>query len=168
MPYLPEVARIERAWTEAYHACEAQPLGLEAFASVSGDMFAGMRLAIHPSLRIVCSSHPALTIWRMNVSDGVPAPVDINAGGEDALVIRSVADVEVRLLPQGGAEFLASLQDGECLAEATRSALRADEHFNLSEHLAALISAGAFIGYLLPDSLSEKGSRAISAERNRS
>lgn len=166
LPYLPEVARIERAWTEAYHACEARALSAGAFANVPGDAFGGMRLTLHPSLRIVRCQYPALTIWRMNVGDGVPAPVDIDAGGQDALVIRSAADVEIRLLPAGGADFLASLQRGECLADATKSALSADGQFDLSEALAVLISAGAFIGHSSQDGFSEMGSRAISTERS--
>jgi len=34
----------------------------------------------------------------MNVGDGVPAPLDLAAGGEHALVVRPLADVEVRLI----------------------------------------------------------------------
>ncbi len=49
----------------------------------------------------------------MNVGDGVPRPVDFAAGGEDALIIRPAAAVEVRLLPPGGAEFAASLTAGK-------------------------------------------------------
>jgi len=166
LPYLTEVARIERAWTEAYHAGEAQALSPEAFADIPSNAFSVLRLTLHPSLRIVRCRYPALTIWRMNVGDGVPAPVDIDAGGQDALVLRSAADVEVRLLSPGGADFLASLQRGECLAEATKSALSTNRQFDLSEALAVLISAGAFIGRPSKDGFSEMGSRAISTERS--
>ncbi len=81
LPYLPDVARIERAWREAYHAAEAAALRAEDLAEIPGERAAALRLALHPSLRLVRSRFPALTIWRMNVADGVPAPVDLEAGG---------------------------------------------------------------------------------------
>jgi hypothetical protein len=135
LPYLPDVARIERAWTEAYHARDAVPLAAEALASISNDRVADACLAVHPALRVVRSRFPALTIWRMNVADGVPSPVDFEAGGEDALVLRSAVDVEVRLMPAGGAELLDALASGKSLNEQP-TAPRADAHFDLSANLA--------------------------------
>ncbi len=41
LPYLPDVARIERAWREAYHAEDAEPLGPEAFAGIGADAISG-------------------------------------------------------------------------------------------------------------------------------
>src|SRR5439155_8010965 len=87
LPYLADVARTERAWNEAYHAAEAAPLDPSAFAAIPPDQVAHIRLAFHPSLRIVRSPFPALTIWRMNVDDGVPQPVDF-AVAEDILIVR--------------------------------------------------------------------------------
>jgi hypothetical protein len=149
LPYLPDVARIERAWTEAYHAREAAALEPAALAAVPPDRAAEICLAVHPSVRIVRSQFPALTVWRMNVADGVPSPVDLDSGGENALVVRAGAEVEVRTMPQGGAEFIAALASGKILAEAAQSALTADASFNLSANLAALIGAGIFVGYKL-------------------
>src|SRR5260221_2459461 len=99
LPYLADVARVERAWTEAYHAPEASPIDPSAFSAISRDQLPAIRLELHPSLRVVRSHFPALTIWQMNVADGVPGPVDLSAGGEDVLVVRPVVDVEVRSLP---------------------------------------------------------------------
>ncbi|MGO9700540.1 MAG: putative DNA-binding domain-containing protein [Xanthobacteraceae bacterium] len=149
LPYLPDVARIERGWTEAYHAPEAAALAPQAFAAVPNDRAAEIRLDLHPSLRVVRSAFPALTIWRMNVGDSVPGPVDLESGGEDVLVVRPAADVEVRSVPHGGAEFIASLANGQSLTEATMSAISADQSFDLSASLATLIGAGVFVGYSL-------------------
>src|SRR5262249_52135129 len=96
LPYLADVARIERAWTEAYHGPEALPIDPMAFAGIGPNQLPAIRLVPHPSLRVVRSQFPALTIWQMNVADGVPVPVDLAAGGEDVLVVRPMADVEVR------------------------------------------------------------------------
>jgi hypothetical protein len=151
LPYLPDVARIERAWTEAYHAPDASPLEVAELRAVGPDRLGEICLSVHPSLRIVRSLLPALTIWRMNVGDGVPGPVDFGAGGEDTLIMRPAAEVEVRLLPPGGAEFVAALAAGQSSSEATLAAMKANSAFDLPANLAGLISVRAFVGSSLGD-----------------
>ena len=104
---------------------------------------------LHPSLRIVASRFPALTIWRMNVGDGVPSPVDLDFGGEDALVVRPLADVEVHSIPPGGTEFLSLLAGGAMLIDAAKGALTINPNFDLSGNISALVGAGAFVDYSL-------------------
>jgi len=145
LPYLPDVARIERAWTESCHACDAAPLAAEALAAIPHDCVASARLTLHPSLRVITCRFPALTIWRMNVDDGVPRPVDLESGGENALIIRPQGDVQVRSLSAGVAEFLAALAGGRNLSDAARSAMGAAPLFDLAANIAALIDAGAFV-----------------------
>jgi len=149
LPYLADVARIENAWKEAFHAPEAAPLPPAALAAIAQDQVAALRLRLHPSVRLVTSRYPALTIWRMNVDGGVPGPVDLKAGGEDALVVRPAANVEVRFVPPGGAAFVRRLGEGAALGEAANAGLAASEAFDLSASLAGLISAGVFSGYEL-------------------
>jgi hypothetical protein len=162
LPYLSAVARIERAWTEAYHSAEAAPLEWQAFAAIPNDRVAEMRLDFHPSLRIVRSRFPALTIWRMNVGEAMPGPVELESGGEDVLVVRPAADVEVLSMPPGGAEFIGSLRNGHSLTAATMEAIRTDPAFDLSANLAALIRTGVFVGYRLREAYDppEAGLRA--------
>jgi hypothetical protein len=147
LPYLPDIARIERGWTEAYHAPEAVPLGPKALSGIQRDQVANTCFTVHPSVRIVRSRFPALTIWRMNVDDGVPGPIDLEAGGEDILLLRPAAAVEVRAMPPAGAEFVTALMTGKSLAKAAKSAMSAHALFDLSANLAALINAGIFIGH---------------------
>ncbi len=146
LPYLADVARIERSWTEAYHAPEAQPLDPAMLSCVPADEAAKLCFTLHPSVRIVRSPFPALTIWRMNVADGVPAPVDLDSGGEDTLVTRPDAEVEVRSVPAGGAEFIEALAQGHHLVEAAKAGLRVAAEFDLAANLTALLGAGVFVG----------------------
>jgi hypothetical protein len=161
LPYLADVARIERAWMEAYHAAEAEPLSASSLARVPVERVSDLRLELHPTVRIVRSRYPALTIWRMNIADGEPSPVDFNAGSEDALVLRPAVEVEVHAMPCGGAEFVTALAAGGSLGEAMRSALVAAPGFDLATHLAALIGAGAFAGYRLPREANSTSTMAI-------
>jgi hypothetical protein len=163
LPYLPDVARIERAWTEAYHAPEAVPLGRGALSSITSDRVADTCFTVHPSVRIVRSRFPVLTIWRMNVDDSVPGPVDLEVGGEDVLLLRPAAAVEVRLMPSGGEEFLAGLMSGKSLTEAAKSAMNAHSLFDLSANLAALISAGIFVSHSVAEDAAWTETEAVGA-----
>jgi hypothetical protein len=147
LPYLADVARIERAWAEAYHAPEAPPIDHVALATIPPEQLPEIRLHLHPSTRLVWSHFPALTIWRMNVGDGVPAPVDLASGGEDVLVVRPLADVEVRLISRGSFEFIRALAGGASVLAAARAALVADCRFELSANVSDLMQVGALVGY---------------------
>jgi hypothetical protein len=149
LPYLADVARIERAWTEAYHAPEASPVDPGAFAGIAPDELPAIRFALHPSLRLVRSRFPALTIWQMNVADGVPEPVALASGGEDVLIVRPSADVEVRSIPGGSLEFIQALGGGASIVAALKVAVTANALFDLSANLSDLMRAGALVGYSL-------------------
>ena len=148
LPYLADVARIERAWLESYHAADAAPLDAAHLSGIAGDRVADARFALHPSLRVVVSQFPALTIWRMNVADGVPGAADLDAG-ENTLVVRPAFEVEVHPMPPGGPEFVAALATGATMTDAARAAMGADPQFDLAGNIADLIAAGAFVDYLL-------------------
>ena len=147
LPYLADVARIERAWTESYHAPEASPIDPAALATAPPEQLPQIHLHLHPSTRLVRSQFPALTIWQMNVGDGVPAPVDLAAGGEHALVVRPLADVEVRLISRGSFNFVQALADGASVLAAMKVALAVDRRFDLTANLSDLMQVGALVGY---------------------
>lgn len=143
MPWLADVARLERAWLDAYHAADREPLAPRALASVPPDRLVGTVLTPHPATRILRSRFPAVSIFAANRSDG-PA-VRIRKGQpEDALVTRPGLDVMVRRLPPGGAVFLAELVAGEQLGLAAGSALAECPGFDLAANIAGLLEAGAF------------------------
>ncbi|CDX21762.1 conserved hypothetical protein [Mesorhizobium sp. ORS 3324] len=147
LPYLADVARIERAWIEAYHAADAEPLSAADLLAIDQDRLAQVRLALHPSLRVTQSRFPALTIWRMNIAGGEPAAVDLEAGGEDTLIIRPGAEVRVHQIPMGAAALVTCLGGGKPVVAAAMAALEVTIHFDLGATLAGLIEAGAFIGW---------------------
>jgi hypothetical protein len=107
------------------------------------EALAGIGFALHPSLRLVTSRFPALTVWRMNTV-GPVAAVDFSVA-EDALIVRPDADVQARVVPPGGAAFVASLGRGESLGDAAALGFSADARFDLAGNLAGLINAGAFV-----------------------
>jgi Putative DNA-binding domain len=143
MPWLADVARIERAWLDAYHAADAPPLPAATLAQVPPDRLGDTIFRAHPTTRIVRSVYPAVAIFAMNRADG-PVTSLKSSAAEDALVTRPDMEVEVRLLPPGNATFLASLIEGETLAEAASKALDEASSFDLSASIAGMIEAGVF------------------------
>jgi hypothetical protein len=131
LPYLPDVARLEQARRESYHAADAVPLDP---ALLAPDVIAGARLAFAPSLRLVRSAFPVHSIWIANTAGG-PAP---RSGPEDVLVTRPAFDPVVTRLTAGGA-VLERLLAGATVAGAAET----ESPEALSTLFAALLSGRA-------------------------
>ena len=84
----------------------------------------------------------------MNIEGGVPAPADLAAGGEDALIVRPRAEVEARNLPDGGFAFIEALWRGDTVLTATKDAVSACADFDIAANLSGLLGAGAVIGFV--------------------
>jgi hypothetical protein len=150
--YLPDVARIERAWLESYHSAEATALDPAKLAAVPEHLTGAIRFRFHPSLRMVHSPYPAVTIWRMNVDGGDPVSVDLSSGAEEALIVRPSAEVHVRAMPLAAASLLQALAAGRSLAQAAAAVMCTHAQFDLAAHLAALFEGGLIIDYSIEPS----------------
>ena len=150
VPYLPDVARLENAWTEAYHAADAAPLTVAALQAVVPDDFVAMTFEPHPAVRLVASAYPIGSIWSANQSENV-APVQTR-GPETVLITRPEADVTLRIISAADHAFCDALLGGQSVGEGAAAALAAKPDFDLGSALIGLVSTGAFAG------LSTKGS----------
>jgi len=119
LPWLADVARIERAWLDCYHAADAEPLSATALASVPADRLAELVFLPHPAVRIVRSSFSAVSIFAANRNEEQTDQIQADAP-EDALITRPAHDVVVRHLPAGGATFLTRLIEGSPLPSPFR------------------------------------------------
>ncbi|MFN0113432.1 MAG: DUF2063 domain-containing protein [Paracoccaceae bacterium] len=113
--YLPDVARLELAILDSYHAADAPPLSAGALARLPDLPPESTRLALSPSARLVRSPWPVFSIWAANTRD---APAPARKIAEDIAVLRRGFDPEPCLLPLGGGTVLAALLAGEPLAVA--------------------------------------------------
>jgi hypothetical protein len=143
MHWLPDTARIERAWLDAYHAADASPLTAADLASIPPDHLANIVFVPHPATRVVRSQFSALTIFAANRGGETSGPIRADEP-EDTLITRPELEVFARRLPRGGAIFLSCLMSGDTFGEATFVALESDASFDLPVNLAGLIQAGAF------------------------
>jgi hypothetical protein len=143
MPWLADVARIERAWLDAYHAADAEPLAPQVLGSMPVEHLADTAFLPHPATRIVRSSYPVVTIFAANRSNGPNRHIESTAP-EDALITRPHSEVIVRRLPPGGAVFLTHLIAGATLGAAAHCAIDDSSAFDLAANIAGMLEAGAF------------------------
>jgi hypothetical protein len=146
VPWLADVARIERAWLDAYHAADVEPLTPGTLALIPPERLVDTVLTPHPAARVVRSRYPALSIFVANRRDVAGAVETVEP--EDALLTRPALDVEVRPLPPGGARFLTLLMSGCPLGAAASAALSANPSFDLAANIAGCLEAGAFTAAL--------------------
>ena len=143
MPWLADIARIEHAWLDAYHAADAVPLAPQALASTPAVRLADSVFRPHPATRIVRSRFSALSLFVCHRGDG-PASEIAPMEPEDTLVTRPGLEVAIRRLPPGGALFLMRLVSGESLGEAAAAAVDDTDDFDLSANIAGMLEAGVF------------------------
>jgi hypothetical protein len=98
-----------------------------------------LRITIHPSVRVVESRFPIVTIWEANQTSEGSMIYRWNA--EAALVAAPVGMVEIRRLPAGGAAFFRVLINGGTIGEATVAGKSASDAFELAANLAILADA---------------------------
>lgn len=137
--YLPDVARLDQALRESYHAADSVPLGEVAFQRLLGADLAGLRLRLAPSLRLVRSRWPVWSIWAAHAENGPPP----RPGPEDALVLRREFDPRPLLLPAGGGAFVAALLQGNPVGAAVDAA---GPILELAVVLGQLIEGRAIVG----------------------
>lgn len=146
LPYLPDVVRLEAARSHAYHAADCSPLDAGSLAPVTAEHLPSLIFRPHPSLAVIRSSHPVLTIWAMNAGEMPVGPIH-HWTGEDALVVRPAMTVHVHRLGPGGAAFLTALVNGATLGAAVEAALASHTDFDLTATLACALQSGAFAAF---------------------
>jgi hypothetical protein len=145
VPYLADMTALEWAWHAAYHAADAAPVPLEELASVAAHAGDAV-LKLHPSLGLVRSAFPIVTIYELHAETSEPPQTKLEAQGEDALVLRPDLDVEIRRLPAGAVIFIETIRDGGSIGAANEAALRSAPDFDLETNLLGLMTSGAIVG----------------------
>ncbi len=136
--YLPDVARLELAVREAYHAADAAPVGPD---NLQDSRLFERPLRFAPAVRLIRSRWPLHGIWRANTDPGAPQKPEMRK--EDVLVVRPSFDPEALLLAPADAAFVAALMRGQTIAAAL---LGAGDGFNPGPALTTLLRGGAITG----------------------
>lgn len=142
--YLADIASLEVARGQAYHAADAEPVAAECFAELTQQRLPSLQVLLHPSVRLLRSNFPVVSAWEANQPG---ADTQIRCWKrEDAIVVRPRHEVTVTRLPDGGFAFLSALANGATLATAIEAGFRDHAAFDLAANLAVLAGAGIVVG----------------------
>ena len=151
LPYLCDVARLEWAWHETFHAGDAMPFDLARLVALPEEAHAGLCFTLHPTVRLVQSSFPILQIWEVNQATFVGAiEVDWNAPAAALLIHRDITDgvgVLIKRISPARYTFLRTLQQRKTLEAATASALEEDVDFDLQGFLVESVQSGVVVDF---------------------
>ena len=144
LPYLPDIAHLERARVDAWQAADAVPLPAQALHARLADAAAlpRVRFVLHPSCRVLRSPFDIHALWAAHQHDGEVPAIDIDRPCA-MLVLRDPADeVLVLGLDAPAAAFIDALAEGAGLGAALARAPGLDP----AAALALLLRHGAITG----------------------
>ena len=140
-PSLPDVARLENAWVEAYHAEDASVATVGELAALSPDCLPGTRIAFHPAARLLRFATPAASVWasaQISRPTGRAQPRGSAKTRSSRVPTAMSACASCRRLAY---DFALSLREGATLIEA--AAALNDPAFDFGAHLVGLVESGA-------------------------
>ena len=146
LPYLPDLARLEAAWTETYNAADAPVLAPAQLSEVSAGRPEALRLTLLPPTRVVRSRFPIGSLWSAHQTSAVEIPA--LSGSECVLLTRPEAQVRLTIIPPAAYAFITELGKGQDLAAAAGTVLARYSDFDPGSALVGLVSLGAFSAYL--------------------
>jgi hypothetical protein len=143
-PVLPDVARIELARGQAYHAADAEPIAAALLMATAANP-AEAHLFLHPSVQVLRLNHPAVSVWT-RYQPGQTSTAPFPAGPETALVFRDrTFGIPVRTIGPGDTALITALLAGEPLLTAAELAAFAEPDHNPEAMLVHLMQAGVII-----------------------
>ena len=152
LAYLGDVSRLEWSIDEAQRASDAPCVPeavLAALATVTPERLPSLRLALHPSCRLLASPYPILRIWRTNQPDYAGDDrVMLDEGADTLLVHRGADGVSIERIVPGTHAWLAALQRDAMLGASIESAQDADATFDFGGALREHIAAGTIIAVI--------------------
>ncbi len=145
--YFGDVARLEWACQEVLAAPDHAPLDVGRLATVSPDQYPRLRFELDRASRLVSSGYPIVRIWEAHQDGREPGPIDLGAGGEQAIVQRRARGVSVYRLPRAEYVCLAALSRARPLGAALAEGAAIDREFDLSLALRRWAQLGFIVDF---------------------
>jgi hypothetical protein len=148
LAYLPDVARLEWAMHEVFHAADHSPLTTDRLALVMRVDCSTLRFRLNPACRLLASPFPVSRIWHVNQSPATGSDyVDADSGSDFLLIRRRNFVVEARPLEPAAFKMLQSLHAGASIEEAYDDATLVDDAFALGAFIQQHILEATFVDF---------------------
>jgi len=143
LPYLPDVARLDRLWTESYIAPDASHLDVASWRQADPTAMTSWHLTVHPATRTFATDLPAFSIWSPSRA-GEAVNGDLVWEPEAVMITRR--NHEVRVTPASPAvlSLVHACEVGLSLADAIRTTNDAHPGTRIDLLVPLLVEAGAF------------------------
>ncbi len=142
IPYLPDLAGLEAAWTQSYNAAETDVLTSSELGRIAPQRLGDLPLKVASPARLVSSPWPIGSIWSAHQQSPFVPPVQ--KGAEAVLLTRPDAEVRLTIIPPEAAAFLVELPAAPTLGAAVEAVLSAYPQFDPGATLIGLAGLGAF------------------------
>jgi hypothetical protein len=137
LPYLADVARLDRAVARALHADDAAPLAPRELARIDPAQVGTLRLRFHPSVSLLHSAYPVDTIWAAVLArdEAAMTAIDLQRGPVHLLVERVDGKPAVVRMPAAAWTWTCALAQGRALGELPDLAKAGELGAVLAQHL---------------------------------
>jgi hypothetical protein len=145
--YLGEVARLEWLIQETLLAADHEAFDVAKLKRIAPADYDDLQFYLHPSARLFSSEFPCMAIWEANVGSGAePETIDLGAGPDRALLVRTCGQLKFHRLSHGEQAFLQSMQAGERFAAAVESGAGRGE-LDAAAALQRFVAAGVIVDF---------------------
>ena len=148
MPWIADVACLEWAWHESFHAASPTPFDWSSLSSIDESTQGRLWFVPNPTLRLVRSDYPILHIWQINQPDReADEIIDLDEGPEQLVLVRG-SDHVITMERVDAATFalLSACRLGRQVAGAVAEAITADADADAAGILNRLVASGQLVG----------------------
>ncbi len=145
LPYLADVARLDRLWIESHLAADRSTLRPAPPISPGASRFAGFRLTLHPATRFAWLETPAMTIWLAHRHPGGFDDLEPEWRPEGALFTRRRTVVEAHPIGRAEHRLLAATAAGATVNDIAAALEAAHPQVDVGNLFARLIACGALL-----------------------
>lgn len=142
LPYLADVAAIDRLRVEAHLAADAPQFGLEDLAQLTAEEWSSCRVVLHPATRVGWFSMPAPSIWMAHLETD-PGEFEPAWKAEGILLTRPDGAVEGAVLGPCEHRVLHGLRLGETVGHAALAASNLYAPSDIGQAFRQLVASGA-------------------------
>ena len=146
LPFLPELARLERAISEAFVARDAEPVTWTQLASLGAGAAADLRFALAPGVALLRSDWPLHEIWTCRLEEDDDAvSIALEGRPSNVLVYRQDARVRVDAISDGEAALVEAARIGDASLEDLEALSQAGTPDRLVRDFRALVAREVFV-----------------------
>ncbi len=144
LPYLSDVARIDRLHIEAFLSADAAPLDLYGLRAIAPEGWTDLKLKLHPAVRFAWFTSPAMRIWLAHRRHEELVEMTIAWAAEGALFVRPFDAVEAHPIGRAAHRLLFGIRLGDTVGDSAIATLALYPDADIGALFASLAALGLF------------------------